>query len=223
MINTEFELTCLNANEIENDSNWWQLYFDSFPVEELEPKEMIINAIHNNEAFALAAKINKVTVGLALIYIATTPPNIFLDYLAVSNEYRNREIGTKLFFYSFEIGLNKLKEKKLTPIGMFWEIADPGSTKSPEQKKIREKRQEFFSKLGGKIVPINYLQPPVHPGSDVIKMLLMVFTQIPDEKFSKEILVNLIYSIYFDGYEEIEGLPKEEIEKAYKTVIDSIE
>lgn len=202
-----------NAKDLDFDINWWEIYRENFPVNQRDSTELIFDSVQNKNAFAFRAKVESITVGIALAFIDENPAVIFLDYLAVHQEFRGKKIGAKIFQFVEEFCSEILKSKFIEPIGLFWEV----------EKLDKESKQkiEFFKKMGGGILPINYYQPLIVQGEEPESMYLMC-KLYKNRSLSKDDIYQILHSIYFDGYSIDNEVSKNTLEKSFIKLIDGL-
>ena len=141
----EIELKNIDFNEFEKDV--YKHYDEIFPEDEKKPLDMLQNSYENNyEKFTKIMYKNEF-VGFILTTKTKKDGFAILDYYAILPKYRNKGIGTKT--------LEKyLKEEKDNSKGIFVEVEKVGLGKDENENKIREKRKNFYDKLGFK--KLNY-------------------------------------------------------------------
>ena len=119
---------------------------------------------------------------------------VLLDYLAILPQYRNYKIGTK----ALKILLEQEKENS----GVFIEIEKVGLGKNVEENIVREKRKNFYERIGFKKLNFEVLL------SDVIYTPYLFPNIENDEDISIDEIMNI--------YESILG--KEKVKKNCKTI-----
>ncbi len=117
-----------------------------------------------------------------------------LDYLAILPQYRNSGFGTK--------ALQSLLEEEKENSGIFIEIEKVGLGKDIEENLLREKRKEFYEKLG--FIKLNF---------DLF-LFDVIYTPylFSNIKYDENIIINEILNIY----ESISG--KERIKENCKII-----
>ncbi len=208
----------ISLEQLKKKKEWWNLYYQSFPRLQREPRIMILAAIRNNNAIAIQALLNRKIVGISLIYIASDPPHVFLDYIAVKNKVRGNRIGAKLFNYSCAVGIERVKSKKLNPLGIFWEVQNEKHCLTKNNQNKFSNNLIFFKKQGGKVIPIYYLQPPISPKSKPVELVLM-YKDLRNKKINKLLLFRILHSIYFEGCEPIKGIKNSFVVRTFMQMI----
>ena len=195
-----------DARALAGDDRFWQLYQDSFPANEREPREVILATVEREAGFVLRARAGTSTVGLAVAHLLRKPAAIFVVYLAVDPTWRSRHLGTAILNAVDGVGTERLASQGLEPIGMVWEIDDPGDDVPGAEHAIRLRRRAFFERAGGRPLDVRYTQPPVD-GRTPVRMQLMFRPRatagLPDRTAATE----LIRAIYFEKYHTMNGIP----------------
>jgi hypothetical protein len=174
------------------DEEFWEIYRYSFPPEEREPKDVIVESLGRG-GVAVRAVSNGRTVGLATTQRLTAPDAVFLVYLGLDRAFRGGGLGAALTDATFRLSATP------TSLGMVWEVDDPDLPVSAEELAIRQRRVRFFSRLGGRLVDLPYHQPPVD-GVHPVPMRLMWRGEgdLPD---------GIVPAIYFQKYGAVNGIP----------------
>jgi len=127
-------------------------------------------------------------VFMALLYPLKNTDFILLDYMATDKDFRNKKIAG-IFIKHI---LNKIPEKYF-----LLEVEDPRYGTNKEE---REKRLNFYKKLGAKeLKDIRYILPPLS-GNVPTQMILMVLPEYDEEKISGGLVKKLIIQIYKELY-----------------------
>jgi AraC-like DNA-binding protein len=200
------------AASLRTDEDFWRLYHASFVSAEREPADVIIRSIERGPGFALAAQADGKTVGLATGQVLVGPAATFLVYLAVDPAWRSQRLGRALFDEADRLGSARLRDQGRRAIGTVWEIDDPDADVDAGELDIRRKRQRFFENLGGRALPVSYLQPPVD-GTTEVPMRLMFRPAAGMEAPQGDAIADLIHAIYFEKYRAINEIPSSTIER----------
>ncbi len=187
-------------DELAADQAWWQIYQDSFPPTEREPAEVILDSLRRNVGLALRARLQDATIGLATTHLLLRPPAVFLVYLAIDRAHRDCGLGSALFDHAWRASAARLRDRRLDPLGMIWEVDPPSDPRAPDAA-ARARRVAFFQRCGASLLPQPYLQPPV----DGIAPVPMQLMYLP----SPEKIDALIHSIYFEKYAAANHLPED--------------
>lgn len=181
----------VDAETLHGDGGFWSLYGAAFPASSREPAAVIVRSIEMGVGIALRARDGGRTLGLATAHVLRSPPAVFLVYLAVAPELRGRGVGASLFRELVARGTARHGR----PVGMVWEI-DEGRAEDVGWEKLRR----FYERLGGRVLPMPYVQPPVD-GTSLIPMRLM-YRPATEETPGEE----LVRAIYFEKYGAVNGI-----------------
>lgn len=120
---------------------FYTIYSISFPLSEQKSKEELLKMLHSPCYTIFISKNNNKITGFCIIFHSLQTSFYLLEYMAVDTTQRNSGIGSKLFSYATRQIFSKNGIKPL-----LIEI-DSSEEKSDEQA-IREKREQFYKKLG---------------------------------------------------------------------------
>ena len=208
MTNGEQRFDCPNRDELERDSVWWEIYRESFPLDEQEAPSVILYAIASGAGIALRAQHKERTVAIATTHLLENPPAAFLVYLAVHKEHRCTGLGGALFEYAWSASLDSLRERGFDAIGMVWEVDPPGVVNDPIEVAARDRRIAFFRRHAGNLLPQPYFQPPLEAGPAVPMQLMFRAADkhpLPDSA----VTLALMSAMYFEKYGAANGIPHE--------------
>lgn len=172
------DLHTIQPHELIDHEDWWQIYESSFPPEEREPREVLIRGANPELGRVIEAQCDGKTVGIATLSFLKTIQAIFLVYLAVRNDIRGEGIGKYLFKEACNISTGSLAEQGYSPCGVIWEVEMPNETGiTPAQQTLRKRRIEFFERLGGELLTMDfqYHQPPLEGGLSAVPLDLMAY------------------------------------------------
>jgi GNAT superfamily N-acetyltransferase len=197
---------------LRDDAEFWHLYTNSFAGAEREPQEIILRSIEQGPGFALRARADGRTIGLATGHVLEEPAATFLVYLAVDRLWRSRHFGRALFDAADRFGASRLIERDRVTSGIAWEIDDPAADVSPTERNVRQGRLRFFERLGGRMLETPYVQPPVD-GTTLVPMRLMFRAAVGHVVPTGAATEKLIRAIYFEKYQAINKLPSSTLER----------
>jgi hypothetical protein len=200
---------CMSADELRVDETWWRIYGDSFPANEREPPEVILESVLRGVGMAFRTRREGVTVGLATIHLLKDPAAVFLVYLAVARGERNRGAGGELLQGAWESGAARLCAQGLQPLGLLWEVDPPQSAAGDSD--VRRRRVAFFQRHGGQLLGRSYLQPPVD-GIAAVPMTLMFRPAEGETTPTAETVDALVRALYFDKYGAINKIDRSVLE-----------
>jgi len=196
-----------SADTLAADSALWQLYDSAFPSTEREPRSVILDTLRRGDGIAVRARQGAHTVGLAFAHMLRHPPALFIVYLAVVPELRSRHIGAALFEELWTAGSKSYAARGTPAEGMVWEVDVPERATSEQGLEQSRRRIAFFTRLGGKVLPGSYVQPPVD-GVVSVPMHLMFRPArgkpLPDDAARSA----LVRALYFEKYHGANGIPQ---------------
>lgn len=120
----------------------YSYYLDIFPEDERKSLELIQSAYEKQYTNIIEIIHKNEIVGFMLLNRIKDKGYAVLDYLAILQQYRNSGFGTR--------ALQILLEQESENSGIFIEIEKVGLGKDKEENLIREKRRNFYEKLGFK-------------------------------------------------------------------------
>jgi len=202
-------IDCLTAEALRADDAWWRIYQDSFPANEQEPQDVIVESVLRGAGMAFRVRRQGVTVGLATTHLLKDPAAVFLVYLAVTRGERNRGAGGELLRGAWEAGETRLREQGLKPLGLVWEVDPPQAAESEEE--VSQRRIAYFRRRGGQLLERPYLQPPVN-GIAAVPMRLMFLPAEGEGIPAAETVEGLVRAIYFEKYGAVNGIERPVLE-----------
>lgn len=150
-----------NAKDLDNDLKL--IYLDSFPDNERrEWKEMQQLLVH--PLFRIFRIIENSTF-IGFITFWKWPEFLFIEHFAVKETARGQGIGTRI--------MKQIIEQ--APCTIILEVEEPYT----EQAK---RRIAFYQNLGFILCPQEYYQPPYNPNNERVKMIIMSYPELVDDK-----------------------------------------
>jgi hypothetical protein len=207
----------LNFQELSLDTAWWQIYEDSFPLSERDSKDNILKAVEKKLAIVGSYQLKNHTVAIVVFYCLQTSilSFVFLNYIAIGHSGRNRGLGGKLFS-SLLLHIEKMNELGTHKYqAVVWEIEDPDMAVNNAEKQFRERRLNFYRRLGGKYFKHIFMQPPID-GSTILSMRLMYYS--PDQIDIPDFESVMIEAIYFQKYHVVNGVDKKILNDLLKQI-----
>ncbi|MGB7664743.1 MAG: GNAT family N-acetyltransferase [Nitrososphaeraceae archaeon] len=192
------EIKNLTHKEFEELSN---IYLSTFPLENAKNLEIYLNHIYdmlkNDSKYHLYVAIkNSSMIGISLLYIFEDLKMALLDYMAVALNFQRHGVGGKLF----EFTNNELNRLLPDNIGMLLEVPKE-DVSDPYERLRRERRIQFYSRLGVKVLKgVNYLLP-VQVDGNAEEMHLMIKPSKNITRISKKSIIAFIDSVYTDVYD----------------------
>jgi GNAT superfamily N-acetyltransferase len=206
----------MNANDIkivegsiDDLKNIYQRFTDDFASEELKSYQhlkLLMSKRNYKLLLAIDSAIDE-TVGYAFIYEFNQLQAIWLDYMAIDNQFRGSGYGSLLF--------KKLSNWKQNGfIGLFIEVEipkdDEGATRENQLRRIR-----FYERLGAKRLPFPYQLPTIHGG---LPMYLYFCPSPQVEKLTKEQIQEAISEVFTTIHSDIKH--KDDILIEFYTLIE---
>ncbi len=184
------KLKYVGMNEFKEDV--YSYYLEIFPEDERKPLELIQSSYEEQYTKIIEIVHKSEIVGFMLLNRVKEKGYCVLDYLAILPQYRNSKFGTK----ALQLLLEQEKENK----GVFIEVEKPGLGRDKEENLLRERRTNFYEKIGFKKLNFDLLL------FDVMYVPYL-YSKINDDE---SIIINEILNIY----ESISG--KERIKRNCK-------
>ena len=184
------KLKYVGMNEFKEDV--YSYYLEIFPEDERKPLELIQSSYEEQYTKIIEIIHKSEIVGFMLLNRVKEKGYCVLDYLAILPQYRNSKFGTK----ALQLLLEQEKENK----GVFIEVEKPGLGRDKEENLLRERRTNFYEKIGFKKLNFDLLL------FDVMYVPYL-YSKINDDEC---IIINEILNIY----ESISG--KERIKRNCK-------
>jgi ribosomal protein S18 acetylase RimI-like enzyme len=180
---------------IENSDKWKiveSLYLKSFPANERQSIEKIIDRIEKGKIELIIVYHQDEAIGFALIWRVKNLKSIYLEYIAVEEDYQNRGIGKELI---------KFLMNQLVPSEKI--IAEIEDFLLGENKQQRLSRYLFYKNLGfEKIDRVDYFLPPLD-GTIPTKMDLIIFPT--QDHLPREYVKSVIKLLFEEVYEKSEN------------------
>lgn len=167
-----------------------QLYQQLFPLEEQKPLEQVASMIENKTYTLIVARHPSFEgiIGFAFVMFNSDPEFLFIDNIAIREELQGHGFGTS-FFKSL------IERQSAQSLGVFLEIEIPELAADDADRIVREKRIEFYQRLG--CIPlenVDYLFP--RKGEAPLPLLLMFRPSPHIKELPSSVLKEMILSIY---------------------------
>ncbi len=166
----------------------YSYYLDIFPEDERKPIELLHSSYEKHYTRIIEILYKNEIIGFMIVNKVKDKGYVILDYLAILPQYRNNKFGTK--------ALQILLEQERDNRGIFIEIEKVGLGKNAKENLIREKRKNFYEKVGFKKLNFDLFL------ADVIYTPYL-FSNIKDDE-------NMIIREILNIYETISGKDKTE-------------
>ncbi len=182
----DIKLKDISIDEFKKDI--YSYYLEIFPEKERKSIKLIQSSYEKQYTKIIEILYKNKIAGFMLLNRVKDKGYAVLDYLAILPQYRNNQIGTK--------ALKALLEQEKESNGIYIEIEKVGLGKNEEENLLREKRKNFYERLGFKKLNFDLLL------FDVIYTPYL-FSNIKNDE---DIIINEILNIYesISGKERIE-------------------
>lgn len=148
----------------------YSYYLEIFPEDERKPLELLHLSYEKHYTKIIEILYKDEIIGFMILNRVKDKGYAVLDYFAILPQYRNNKFGTK----ALQILLEQEKENR----GVFIEIEKVGLGKDTEENLLREKRKNFYEKVGLKklnfdlflfdVIYTPYLFSDVNDNEDII-------------------------------------------------------
>ena len=151
------------------------IYEQSFPVEERDPFEPMLEAIRRREKagseeceychFQVAVEAGQAAGTAFFNYYPKTRMG-FIAYLAVHPAWRNRELGARLYHHLVACVAADAQARGSGPaVGVVFEVEVPELGKDADEQALRRRRIGFYQRNGAQVVPgLALIAPPLGRG-----------------------------------------------------------
>ena len=136
----DMKLKDIGIDEFKKDV--YSYYLEIFPEDERKPLELLQSSYEKHYTRIIEILYKNEIIGFMILNKVKDKGYAVLDYLAILPQYRNNKFGTK--------ALQILLEQERENSGIFIEIEKVGLGKNIEENLLREKRKNFYEKIGFK-------------------------------------------------------------------------
>lgn len=136
----DIKLKDISIDEFKKDV--YSYYLEIFPEDERKSIELLQSSYEKCYTRIIEILYKNEIIGFMILNKVKDKGYTVLDYLAILPQYRNSKFGTK----ALQILLEQEKENS----GIFIEIEKVGLGKDTEENLLREKRKQFYEKVGFK-------------------------------------------------------------------------
>lgn len=171
------------------------IYQEGFPSNERQTLSKIAERVEGGKSQLLVGILNDEVVVMALLWNFMDSPFELLDYLAVKEGFRGKQLGAKMFRFLLE---------KATQNNRFLilEVEHPQKGFNTAQ---RQKRVQFYLNNGAYLLSnVPYILPSLD-GTAPTEMQLMMAPQPTPQVIEPETIKNLIARLYLEIYEKPQG------------------
>ena len=171
-----------------------QIYDEAFPSNEKQSLDIIKNRILERKSKLVVGIIESEVVCMSLIWEFDSLDFVLLDYMAVSKNHRNNNLGTQLFQYLSKIisGINK------------YMIIEVENYLFGNNSTERKRRINFYIQNGAHVLDnVNYILPSLD-GTIPTEMMLMISPKYKNNSINSELVRDLISRLYIELYKRNE-------------------
>lgn len=182
----------LDINNRAHFNAFYAIYRVSFPLSEQKSYEELLCMGSLPSYTIFTAKNDEETLGFCIMFHNSEVDFYLLEYMAIDTQKRSLGLGSKLFLTSLEYLVQQYGLKPL-----LIEIDSP--EKPSNEQYIRQKREQFYRKLGcKKIDPFDYILPLKSDETPPPMELLVYHPHLTE--LSKEHLKRWLEILYTDVY-----------------------
>ncbi|MHB8125024.1 MAG: GNAT family N-acetyltransferase [Desulfitobacteriaceae bacterium] len=167
-----------------------EMYKREFPIEEQKSYNQIKTLLLRNiySLFVVRHKCFEHLIGFAFVMFNSEPAFAFLDYIAIDPMFQRCGFGT-LFFNSI------VEMQKQNSLGIMLEFEKPELAENEQEKITREKRKQFYLRLGCQVLKgIDYRLPRAN--GEALPMILVFKPSSSIQVLPSEIVKQLIVTAY---------------------------
>ncbi|MDO9391999.1 MAG: GNAT family N-acetyltransferase [bacterium] len=185
----------------------FELYDRSFPPLVREDSKNIRQSINDSNIKGsvggfhfLAASVKGVPVGFITLTYLPVENLGFVGYVVVNEKYRGRHIGRSLIGSAKEaLDKDAVKAGKKSCRGVLFEVETEDLAENENDKEVRQKRIEYFEKLGAGKLPVDYWQPPMRSNEPGVKLHLMYYSnnKVVPKKDELVSFLNTVYDVIY--------------------------
>lgn len=183
---SELESFCANPTGINllpvNDQTEFQpgfkaLYEQAFPADERRDWEQLTGMISTDRLTIFQIFCDHQFIGF--INLWNLPGFIFIEHVAILPEMRSKGFGREV--------LERIQERAEKPVIL--EVEEPISSEAT-------KRIQFYTSLNFRTNPGTYYQPPYHESKKAVKMIILSFPELLNERAFNQAKNQLYHYVY---------------------------
>lgn len=184
------EITKIEIDPKETLDEVFKIYETSFPANERQTLETLKIRLKEDKEVLFAAKISHEVVGIGFLFDLMGSDFLLLDYLAVKENHRGKQIGEWIF--EFLKSYSKSQNKHL-----LMEVDDP---EYGENRPSKLKRVAFYQKNGALwLKNVKYILPALDKTLPT-EQILMVVPKNAENEFSGQEIHRLVKVLYSELY-----------------------
>ncbi|MCP9756725.1 GNAT family N-acetyltransferase [Lacihabitans sp. CCS-44] len=205
------EIEKITIDQKETLDEAFKIYESSFPANERQTLETLKIRLKEDKEVLFAAKINDEVVGIGFLFDLLGSDFLLLDYLAVKEHHRGKQIGERLFEFLKDYANQQHKH-------LLMEVDDPDFG---DDKFLKIKRIAFYQKNGALwLKDIEYILPALD-GTNSTEQILMIVPYSSKNEFSGAEIKTLVELLYSELY-GIEG-EDNNLSKTIKSVSEKVD
>lgn len=180
----------LEIDQKETLDEVFKIYEASFPANERQTLETLKIRLKENKEVLFAAKFQNEIVGIGFLFDLLMSDFLLLDYLAVKENHRGKQIGEALFSHLKKYATRQKKH-------LLMEVDD---LEFGDDKVQRQKRIAFYQKNGALwLKDIKYILPALD-GTNPTEQILMLVPENSKSEFSGEEIKDMVKQLYAELY-----------------------
>ena len=184
------EIEKITIDQKETLEEVFKIYETSFPANERQTLETLKIRLKEKKEVLFTAKIKNEVVGIGFLFDLLGSDFLLLDYLAVKENHRGKQIGERLFEFLKQYSKSQNKH-------LLMEVDDP---EYGEDKPSRIKRIAFYQKNGALwLKDVKYILPALD-GTSITEQILMTVPNGLKNEFSGEEIQRLVKVLYSELY-----------------------
>ena len=184
------EINKIELDQKESLDEVFKIYETSFPANERQTLETLQIRLKEDNEVLFAAMISHEVVGIGFLFNLLGSDFLLLDYLAVKENHRGKQIGERLF--EFLKSYSKSHDKHL-----LMEVDNPDFG---EDKTSKMKRIAFYQKNGALwLKDVKYILPALDKTLPT-EQILMVVPKNAENEFSGQEIHRLVKVLYSELY-----------------------
>jgi GNAT superfamily N-acetyltransferase len=185
-----------------------EIYNNSFPDNERRPVPYMIKMLETDLSYIYLIEIEGEVAGMATVNPMGGTDFYQLDYLAIEKKYRGLGIGNDFVEFLRDMARNENKSF----------IIEVEKSDSDDWNDNKNRRIDFYLKLGAKEIKNVYYALPDFDGNGAVPMTLLLM-EYPADSIKGTDLFQLIELIYVDFYQR---QPDDEILKKIKSKMPDV-
>ena len=163
----------------------YPMYKEIFPKSERRPLINLKRTFKSGYTKIMKIINNSTFIGFAIIEVLPDSKYVWLDYFTIFDKYQNKGYGTNV--------IKLLKEQFKEYIGIFVEIEKEGIGENVQENELRERRANFYKKLG--FIKLSY----------DVELYKVIYTPYILKTSNVKVREDIIYDEIFNIYTKFTG------------------